>query len=267
MKRFPNQARFTAFVDGKPVGISMAVVDSLGEDGAMFADVSVLAEFRCRGIGTALQAAVAEWAKARGGTYFQISVRESQVSAMEYWTKRGYTEVEREVSVSLDVKRSVVLAGESVPGLQITTLRESPELLPAVYEVGSKTWGDVPSHVPEKIISFEKWKEGVLTSPDAGPERFFIARCHGEVVGYAELVITPAAPDIAWNGFTGVSRKWRRKGVAFALKTRQIEWAKANEIREIRTFNEIRNEPMRALNEKLGFTYRDAVLLLKGDIA
>ena len=51
----------------------------------------------------------------------------------------------------------------------------------------------------------------------------------------------------------GVKRAWRGRGIAGALKRAQIAWAKEPGYERIATANELRNEPIRRLNARLGY--------------
>jgi RimJ/RimL family protein N-acetyltransferase len=55
------------------------------------------------------------------------------------------------------------------------------------------------------------------------------------------------------HGLTATRRDWGRRGVATALKLAEIAAAKRAGFDRLVTENEERNEPMRRLNEKLGF--------------
>ena len=61
---------------------------------------------------------------------------------------------------------------------------------------------------------------------------------------------------VAEDGLTVVHRDWRRRGLARALKARELEWAAANGYREVVTWTQRGNDGMRALNEQLGYAYR-----------
>ena len=87
------------------------------------------------------------------------------------------------------------------------------------------------------------------------PEGSFVALAGGEIVGFSGL----CAGDhdgVAEDGLTVVRRDWRRRGLARALKARELEWAAANGYREVVTWTQRGNEGMRALNEQLGYAYR-----------
>ena len=56
------------------------------------------------------------------------------------------------------------------------------------------------------------------------------------------------------HGLTATRRDWRRRGVASALKRAEIAAViRSGRYRRLLTESEERNEPMRKLNEKLGF--------------
>jgi mycothiol synthase len=66
---------------------------------------------------------------------------------------------------------------------------------------------------------------------------------------------------------TGVRRDWRRRGVAGALKRAQIAWAKRKGFARLQTENELRNEPIRRLNRRLGYREAPGEVVLRGPLA
>jgi len=65
-------------------------------------------------------------------------------------------------------------------------------------------------------------------------------------------------PILVWQQLTAVHREFQGHGIAAALKLRTIAYARMHGFREIRTFNSSRNEPMLAINTKLGFIRQPA---------
>jgi RimJ/RimL family protein N-acetyltransferase len=65
---------------------------------------------------------------------------------------------------------------------------------------------------------------------------------------------------IGYMNFTAVSRRHRGRGLALATKVHALRAAQALGIREIWTNNDPGNEPMLAINHRLGFTDRPAVI-------
>ena len=60
-------------------------------------------------------------------------------------------------------------------------------------------------------------------------------------------------PHKAWTGSLGVLRKYRRQGIATALKVKAFEKLREKGIKKVRTDNE-ENNPMYQINVALGFT-------------
>ena len=74
-----------------------------------------------------------------------------------------------------------------------------------------------------------------------------------EIVGYAGLMRWPGRTDELEHGLTVVRRDWRGRGVAAALKEREIAWAAPNGIRQLVTWTQTGNENMQAVNTRLGY--------------
>ena len=79
----------------------------------------------------------------------------------------------------------------------------------------------------------------------------------GRVVGLEQMRLR--GNGFAENGFTAADRSYRGRGIARALKTRQIEWARHNGIMHIVTWNDASNAPMLAVK---GWTCRGRARLL-----
>ena len=88
----------------------------------------------------------------------------------------------------------------------------------------------------------------------------------GEVVGWSGLAST-GEDGVAENQLTGVRRAWRGRGIATALKREQAWRAREAGLRSIETTNDDANDPMRAVNARLGFEALPTWLLLRGPLA
>ena len=74
-------------------------------------------------------------------------------------------------------------------------------------------------------------------------------------------------PGVIYQHLTAVLRDERGKGIAMALKLKTIEYARAEGLREIRTWNASINRPMLAINEALGFAKQPAWITFGKDLS
>jgi RimJ/RimL family protein N-acetyltransferase len=155
----------------------------------------------------------------------------------------------------------LTLAGLSPPelappaGVVISSLAEHPELVHGVYEVALEALPDIPGDGPEAPDTFEEFRVRDVDRPTIPSDGFMIAidSAAGRVIGYANLMLVPGNPNVAWHGMTGVVRDWRGRGVASALKRATLTWALASGLEALETANDEVNEPMRAVNRRLGY--------------
>jgi mycothiol synthase len=75
-----------------------------------------------------------------------------------------------------------------------------------------------------------------------------------------------ARPGAALNGLTAVKRAWRGRGIAGALKRAQIAWAAEAGYERLVSAVEERNEPIRRLNERLGYRPVPGRITLRRDL-
>jgi GNAT superfamily N-acetyltransferase len=255
-----------ARIDGTVGGAALGVISPQRPD-VVFALVSVLAEFRRRGAGIALYEAISAWARERGLDTIETYVADNDSESLDFALRRGFTENSHELGISLDLRRIGSPTVEPPVGVQIVTWAERPELAQGIYEVWLEAIPDIPGAEDEQIEPFEDWLAHDMEGPGDRPEATFVAVAGDSVIGYAKLSLSTAQPTMAHHDLTGVKRAWRRRGVARALKAKQIEWAKASGYEELRTTNEERNAPIRRLNREFGYRPSIGRIFLKGPLA
>jgi mycothiol synthase len=133
----------------------------------------------------------------------------------------------------------------------VTTISERPDLLREAHPLAVEGFADMATD-GTATIGLEDWLRDEATHPGGS----FVALAGGEVVGFSGLV-RHDSQGVAEDGLTVVRREWRRRGLARALKARELAWAAENGLREVVTWTQTGNEGMRALNERLGYEYRD----------
>jgi GNAT superfamily N-acetyltransferase len=270
MRSWESQVRelamFVAWEGSRPVGAGSVALVAQRPD--PHAEGWVLKEERRRGIGSALyetvSAQVAGWRKDQ----FEVPVEDADPDGEAFVTKRGFTEIGREIRVSLDLREIEAPEVNAPRGVTIVTWAERPESIRGIYDVAVEALPDIPGQEEEAIEPFEDWvAHEMQAGPADRPEATFVAVAGDEVVGYSKFSLSDAQPSVAHHDITGVKRAWRGRGVARALKQAQIAWAKDNGYEELRTQNEERNAPIRKLNAEFGYVPSGIRMFFRGPIS
>lgn len=231
-----------ARVDGKVVGSGLG--DRSDTAGGSFAMPRVIPEHRRQGVGTALLHALAEHCAGLGVPEVHASVDDE--GSLAFATRFGFEEVDREVE-QVRTLGAEPDPGDPPEGIEVVTLSERPELWAACYErFGKEVLADFALFSPLEV-SAEDWQNEWTADP------MFLALAEGEVVGCAGFRRDADNPDRAENALTAVRRDWRGRGLAAHLKRATMHAAAEAGIRELYTWTQDGNTPMRTLNEKLGY--------------
>jgi len=211
-------------------------------------DIAVVPEARRRGIGSAMLADFSRRGRALGKKSLQGEVKETDAESRAFVERRGFVQFGAEKAVVLDLAGVELLAVDPPAGVRIASRQEVPDRLEDMYAVAVQADEDIPGSVGAQ--TFEQWRALEIDKPSRRAELCYIALAGDEVVGYAALHVFR---DEVFHGLTVTRRDWRRRGVATALKRAEIAAAKREGFSRLITESEERNEPMRRLNEKLGF--------------
>jgi mycothiol synthase len=224
--------------------------------------------FLRRGIGRRLYDLVL--AELRGLEPLSIDVwsREDMTYRVGFFERRGFVEDMRLWTSALDLKtfdpsRFAHLApAVEAQGIQIRSLAElgptDPVVKRKLYEMWSAVRLDVP-HPPNDApvdVSMERYLEH-YDRPQLLPAGYFLAVEGDQYVGTSQLWRAPE-PDVLRTGLTAVRRAYRRRGIAFALKIRSLEFGQAAGYRCVQTENELNNHGMLAINDEIGFSKNPA---------
>jgi len=258
----PDRLLFLAELDGELAGSGLADRSSNRE--RAFLAPRVLPELRRRGVGTALLRALAAHADGMEVEAASSHVDGADPGAMAFARRFGFEEADRQVEQVRALDGQEPIPSPLPEGVEVVSIEERPELLERSYELALQGYEDMalPWSV---VIPLEEWLWEEATHP-AGS---LVALADGEIVGFSGLM-EHDSDGVAEDGLTVVRRDWRRRGLAKALKEREIAWAAANGLSEIVTWTQRGNDGMRALNERLGYEYRNvdvtvvASLPLKG---
>ena len=247
-----DHGSYLARIDGVAVGSALGVILPYRAD-RVFTIVTVLAESRGRGAGSALYGAISAWAAERGVSELEAPVLDNDAGSLAFAQRRGFAEERHELGFVLWLAEVEPPAVELPSGIEVVTWAERPELARGMYEVALEALPDIPGFEDDDMEPFDDWLAHDMQRAGDRPDATFVAVFGEEVIGYAKFAFTAAQPTIAHHDLAAVKRAWRGRGVARALKTVQINWALANGFEELHTRNEQRNEPIRRLNERLGY--------------
>jgi mycothiol synthase len=257
--------QMVAWDEERPVGA--AEVGHKFQSPEPFVRIWVPPEERRRGIGSAFYRELSRWAREQGDDVLEVWIDDSQSDGLDFAAKRGFTEIGRELRVSLDLPEIEAPVVEPPEGITIITWAERPELARALYDVALEASPDIPGDEDEEMEPYEDWLAHEMGGEGDLPEATFVALAGDEAVGYSKFSFTKAQPKVAHHDMTGVKRAWRRRGIARALKQAQIAWAKEAGLERLETRNEERNEPIRRLNKEFGYRPSGARILFSGPLA
>ena len=188
----------------------------------------------------------------------------SEGELIEILESRGFEEGSRVFDLRLDMTTAdvapflPVLRRVEDQGITISTFAEEragdPRCVEKLYELTTLLNRDDPARGPLAPPAYNA-REALmwLQMPYVLPEAYFIAKHGDEYVGVSDVSLFEAVPGGLTQGFTGTKREYRRRGLATALKLREVLYARSHGYRIIQSFNKPQQVAIRALNEKLGF--------------
>ena len=223
-----------------------------------FAVPRVLFEHRRHGMGSAVLEALLAFHRSLG--HVSVASHVEDEPSIGFATAHGFVEIDRQVE-----QVRAIAPDEPTPprveGIVFASVAEDPGLLTRAYRVAEQGYADMPLASGSASVPLDEWLREEATLPGGS----VVALADGEVVGYAGLVAFNDDPTRAENGLTAVDRAWRGRGLAAAMKRRQLAWAAANGLREIVTWTQQGNEAMQHVNVGLGYRTRSISRTVRRD--
>ncbi|HEV7665551.1 MAG TPA: GNAT family N-acetyltransferase [Chloroflexota bacterium] len=194
--------------------------------------------------------------------------REDMACRVGFLERRGFVADMRQWTSALDLTRFEPGAFESAvavveaQGIELKCLAELGTADESVHRNLYELWRELRHDVPippddvRAEVSFETWWAR-NDRPDLLPDAYFVALDGQRYVGTSQLWRSPEPVELR-TGLTGVRRAYRRRGIAQALKLKSLAVGKAEGFARAVTENEINNQGMIGINDRLGFVKRPA---------
>ena len=221
---------------------------------------------RGAGIGIAVLDALESWVSEHDCTELEGPVAEDDEGSLAWAARHGYHEVGRNSRLVLDLTSAEIADPSPPDGIEIVTWADRPEVAQGMWEVAREATLDIPGEEDDDIGTLDEWLARDMQGESDDPRAVFAALENGDVVGFAKLALAPESRERGFHDLTGVRRTHRGRGIASALKRTQIAWAKANGYTALQTSNEVRNEPIRRLNERYGYVLEPGVVIVRGGL-
>lgn len=254
---YPGTVRFLAEDGGKPVGVATVgrIYVYPPEFPDLWGQVVVLPVAQRRGLGSELLRTISAHVRSVGKTGLHLRASEGQPEGIAFLRSHGFEEYERARMVRLELAGRTTPVVDPPEGVSLTSLEERPELVAGVHAVAVEALPDIPGGDPIAAGDLAEFRARDVDRPSIPAGGFAIAveTDTDRVVGYASLIFVPGSTTVAWHDMTAVSRDWRGRGVARALKLATIGWAVDHGLEALETGNDDDNAPMRAVNARLGY--------------
>lgn len=255
-----------AELDGETIGAGYGLTGWHTPPHRAIGAALVLPDERGAGIGLAVLDALEGWAGDHGASELEGPVSEDDAGSLAWAARHGYGEVGRNSRLVLDLTAIEPPDASPPPGVEILTWAARPQLAEGMYAVAREAVPDIPGEEEDDVGTLEEWLDRDMRGASDDPRAVFVALADGEVAGFAKLSLAPENRDRAFHDLTGVRRSFRGRGIAAALKRTQIAWAKEHGYSSLQTANEVRNDPIRHLNEKHGYVPEPGVVIVRGEI-
>lgn len=254
--------------DGVIAGFSRVFRLPWWSEGRFSVPVVVDPALRGRGTGSLLYADATAWALGEGATRLETAVPDGDPPSLRFAEARGFAIDRHLFTSSLDVAGfdpapyAGVAERVKASGIRLFTLAEAddtPENRRRMYEVHRDTALDIPGR-ERRFSEFAQYQVRHQSGDSFRPELLLFAADGDRWVGMAALA--PMGDQVLINGMTGVVEGYRGRQIALALKLLAIETARRHGFARLLTNNDSKNEPMLAINRKLGYRPEPGLYLM-----
>ena len=255
------QLRLVATGDkGTVRGYSGLVHEATAATGSFVIWVVVDPDYRRQGIGSALWNLTLDHLKDYGATRLVGDVFDNDPVGLAYAKRRAFNIERHAFYSSLDLTgfdETPYLPGIAAletAGIHFCSLADFPDTAETrhkLYDLNVGSELDIPgaNGVPR---SYQDFENSVINAPWFCPDGQLLAVDGDTWVGLAAVSLA-GETHTAHNAFTGVARNYRGRMIAQALKIMAVRYAIQHGAGKIGTDNDSLNEPILAINRRMGY--------------
>ena len=258
-----------AVEDGRDVGAGDVGWREWGvENRTAAVHVWVLPDARGRGIGTALIADLATYARDAGMEHWLSNALEDDERSLRFADRLGLQRGPAGQAGFLDLASAndppVTRDDGADDDVVLTTYADRADLAREMYDLEVRVAPEIPALSEETPPTYETWSAETADDPGFVRDLSVLAVSGDRLVG--AISIYDLGDRTAYIGMTAVHPEARRRGIARRMKEDLTRRARAAGWQRLMTYNDGDNEAIRVLNEHLGYVYLPRVIRLKGPI-
>ncbi len=256
---------------GKVVGQAVLTQDPVFWHPTQYVmNILVEPEFQGRGIGREFSDLLRARLEMLKASTVRCPVHELSKPGLEFLGRREFVETHRmwQSTMKLQDFDSGAYAGlesklsrEGVRIMAVRELEREPGYAEHIYELERKVSLDIPSPDEQPHLSFEDFWSNM--NRKRGDGSLFLVALRGDEYLGLTFGFRVRGTERFHILLTGVAREGRQLGVATALKAAGLARARESGCKMVSTWNDSRNQPMLALNQKMGFTRHPARIFLQ----
>jgi mycothiol synthase len=262
---------FIAEDDGEAVGYASYIqwIDVYHPQ-IFWISVEVIPDYQQQGIGTDLYNALSSALTLHQPIAFKSSIYDGNHGAQIASQKLGFQEYSRRLEFlcylsTFDMSKYAPLLDrlrdEEVRFIPISDLIHDDESVIDIYNLQWSLELDVPIEETLTQPSVSQWRKSVIDRDMFMGDASFVAMQDDDYMGLTEVF--KYSDDYLYIEFTGTRPKYRRRGIATAMKVLGMQWAKDKGFQSIGTTNDAANTGMITINKKLGFIAKPARLQIE----
>lgn len=262
---------FIAEVDEQAVGFARYIqwIDVYHPQ-VFWITVQVHPDHQQQGIGTDLYNTLSDALAPYKPISFKSSIYEGHQGARIASQKYGFQEYSRRIELLCDLSSFDAsdyfplidkLRAENVRIMPISDWLDDEDKVRDIFDLQWSLELDVPMEETLTQPSVTQWCKSVIDSPMFMSDASYVVLQGDDYMGLTEVF--KYGEDYLYIEFTGTRPKFRRRGIATAMKVLGMQWGKDNGFQSIGTTNDAVNTGMIAINQKLGFVAKPARLQIE----